>query len=235
MLSSKVFFKIIDRLKKEYPRWNAPVVVFHALGGSDAYKILISTIISARTKDEVTARAVNKLFEKIKTPQEMGEKSVEEIQSLIYPVGFYRNKARHLKEVSRVLIEDFNSTVPQTMEELLSLPGVGRKTANLVLSLAFGIPSICVDTHVHRICNRLCFVNTENPEETEYALRKQLPKPYWNDINILLVAFGQTVCKPVSPKCPVCPVYSYCLYPMKKPKKKIESPLKVDLQLLNGK
>lgn len=235
MLSNRIFFKIIDRLKKEYPRWNAPVVVFHALGGSDSYKILISTILSARTKDEVTAKAVNRLFEKIKTPQELSEKSIREIQSLIYPVGFYRNKARHLKQVSRVLIDEFDSKVPQTMEELLSMPGVGRKTANLVLSLAFGIPAICVDTHVHRICNRLLFVKTESPEETEYVLRKQLPKLYWKDINILLVAFGQTLCKPVSPKCPVCPVYSYCLYPLKKPKKKIEKPLRVDLQLLNEK
>lgn len=234
MLSNKIFFKIMEGLRKEYPQWNAPVVVFHALGGSDAYKILISTILSARTKDEVTAVAVSRLFEQVKTPSELCKKSERDIQSLIYPVGFYRNKARHLKEVSRILTEDFDSKVPQTMEELLSLPGVGRKTANLVLSLAFGIPSICVDTHVHRICNRLLFVKTKDPEETEYALRKQLPKRYWNDINILLVAFGQTLCKPVSPKCPVCPVYAYCLYPLKKAKKKIESPLKVDLQLLNG-
>ena len=235
MLAPNVFFKIIELLKKEYPKWNAPVVVFQALGGSDSYKILISTILSARTKDEVTAGAVNRLFEKTKTPGEMSELSLREIESLIYPAGFYHNKARHLKEVSRVLIEQFDSKVPQTMEALVSLPGVGRKTANLVLSLAFGIPSICVDTHVHRICNRLLFVKTENPEETEYALRKQLPKRYWSDINTLLVAFGQTVCKPVSPKCPVCPVYPYCLYPMKKPKKKVETSLKVDLQLLNEK
>ena len=235
MLTHKIFFKILDRLKKEYPQWNAPVVVFHAQGGSDPYKILISTILSARTKDEVTAGAVNRLFEKIKTPREMCKLSLREIEALIYPAGFYHNKARHLKEVSRVLIDDFDSKVPPTMEALLNLPGVGRKTANLVLSLAFGIPSICVDTHVHRICNRLLFVKTETPEKTEYALRKQLPKRYWNDINILLVAFGQTVCRPVSPKCTDCPVYSYCLYPMKKPKKKVETSLKVDLQLLNEK
>ena len=231
MLASKIFFKILGRLKKEYPRWNAPVVVFHALGGSDPYKILISTILSARTKDEVTAAAVNRLFEKIRTPSEMCRKSEREIQSLIYPVGFYRNKSRHLKEVSRVLIEKFNASVPQSLEELLTLPGVGRKTANLVLSLAFGIPSICVDTHVHRICNRLLFVKTKTPEETEYTLKQKLPKRYWNEINTLLVAFGQTLCKPLAPRCPVCPVYSFCLYSMKKPKKNIESSLKVDLQL----
>ncbi len=235
MLTPNLFLKILDRLKKEYPRWNAPVVVFQALGGSDSYKILISTILSARTKDEVTAGAVNRLFEKVKTPREMCALSLKEIESLIYPAGFYHNKAGHLKEVSRVLIDEFESKVPQAMDDLLSLPGVGRKTANLVLSLAFAIPSICVDTHVHRICNRLLFVKTETPEETEYALRKKLPKRYWKDINILLVAFGQSVCKPVSPKCTECPVYAYCLYPMKKPKKKVETSLKVDLQLLNEK
>ena len=228
MLPDKIFFKILGVLKKEYPGWNAPVFVFHALGGSDSFKILVSTILSARTKDEVTAVAVDRLFEEVKTPEQMSELSEKEIRNLIYPVGFYRNKAKHLKECSRVLIETFGSKVPQKMEELLSLPGVGRKTANLVLSLAFGIPAICVDTHVHRICNRLRFLDTKSPEETEFALRKKLPSSCWNDINTLLVAFGQTVCKPVSPKCQDCPVYAYCLYSMKKPKKKIETPMKVD-------
>ena len=136
--------------------------------------------------------------------------TLKEVETLIYPVGFYKTKARHLKQLPITLEKEFNNKIPETIEQLIQLPGVGRKTANLVRSIAFRKPAICVDVHVHRICNRLGYLKTKNPYETEMALRKKLPKKYWERINVLFVAFGQTICKPVSPFCSKCPVKQYC-------------------------
>ncbi len=210
-MDSKTFIKVLDILEKEFPKWNAPVVSLMAKREHRTpFQILISTIISLRTKDEVTAEASERLFKLADNPYDMLKLSEEEIAKAIYPAGFYRNKAKTIKKISRILVEKYNGQVPDSLEELLKLPGVGRKTANLVLALSFNKPAICVDVHVHRITNRLGFVKTKTPEETEQELMKKVPKKYWNKINDLLVAFGQTICKPVSPFCSKCPVSQYC-------------------------
>jgi endonuclease-3 len=183
--------------------------------GTDPFKILISTILSLRTKDQTTAQASDRLFKVADTSEKILKLSEEEIEKLIYPVGFYRNKAKIIKEISKILVEKFNSKVPDDLETLLSFKGVGRKTANLVLSEGFGKPAICVDVHVHRISNRIGLVKTKSPEETEFKLMEILPKKYWKDINFVLVAFGQTICIPVKPKCKECPIIKYCEYDKK--------------------
>ena len=172
---------------------------------------LISTVMSHRTRDDVTYPAAKKLFERFSTPEEMVEANVEDIEELIRDVGFYRVKAGRIKEISRILLEDYNGRVPDDMETLLKLPGVGRKTANCVLAHAFlKEDALAVDTHVHRISNRLGRVVTKNPEETEMELKKLLPQKYWRHVNILLVKFGQNVCRPISPRCGICILNDIC-------------------------
>jgi endonuclease-3 len=172
---------------------------------------LISTVMSHRTRDDVTYPAAERLFERFSTPEEMVEADVEEIEALIRDVGFYRVKAGRIKEISRILLEEYNGMVPDEMEALLKLPGVGRKTANCVLAHAFlKEDALAVDTHVHRISNRLGLVVTKNPEETEIELKKVLPQKYWRHVNILLVKFGQNVCRPVSPRCGICVLNDMC-------------------------
>ncbi len=210
MEDNKRIKEILNRIKKEYKKWNPPVVSFMAESGSDPFKILVATVLSLRTKDEVTAKAANRLFQVADTPEKLLKLKEEEIASLIYPVGFYRRKAKQLKEIARILVENYKGKVPDSLEELLKLPGVGRKTANLVITEAYGKDGICVDTHVHRITNRLGYVKTKTPEETEMALREKLPKELWKEINKLLVALGQTICHPTSPKCSQCPVNELC-------------------------
>jgi len=173
-------------------------------------KILIACILSLRTKDAITEKASKRLFDIADTAQKIIKLHDKSIERLIYPVGFYRNKAKTIKKISKSIIENFSGKVPRKLEKLLSLYGVGRKTANLVLGLGYNIPSICVDTHVHRITNRLGLVKTKNPVETEFALYKLIPKRYWIKINSILVTFGQNICVPVSPFCSKCMVYNYC-------------------------
>jgi endonuclease-3 len=201
---------VIRILKRELQRWKTPVVTRMAEKKSGPFRILISTILSSRTKDEVTAEASERLFSLASTPEKMLRLNEEEIRRAIYPVGFYRTKARIILQTCRELMDRYQSRVPSTLEELLTLPGVGRKTANLVISLGYGGPGLCVDTHVHRISNRLGYVKTRTPEETETALRKKLPKRYWALFNTILVAHGQNICKPLSPLCSKCPVFQYC-------------------------
>jgi len=200
------FIENIMILREEYKKWNAPIVTLISVQTKDPYKVLISTLLSLRTKDEVTAKASYRLFEYADTPEKMVKLSEEEIQKLIFPVGFYKTKAKTIIETSQILINKFNSKVPDSLDELLNFKGVGRKTANLVLSLGYGQDTICVDTHVHRISNRWGAVSTKTPEETEFALMEKIPKKYWSEINDLMVAFGQTVCRPVGPKCAECKV-----------------------------
>ena len=200
------FIQSIKILREEYKKWNAPIVTLISVQTKDPYKVLISTLLSLRTKDEVTAKASYRLFEYADTPEKMIKLSEEEIQKLIFPVGFYKTKAKTIIETSQILINKFNSKVPDSLDELLNFKGVGRKTANLVLSLGYGQDTICVDTHVHRISNRWGAVSTKNPEETEFALMEKIPKKYWSEINDLMVAFGQTVCRPIRPKCVECKV-----------------------------
>jgi len=201
---------VIDLLVKELKTEKLPIVSCLAEKDSDPFQILISTLLSLRTKDEVTEVATQRLFALASTPSEMLKLSEDQIINAIYPVGFYRNKTKTILHVCRELIEKYNSRVPDTIEELLSLKGVGRKTANLVVTLGYQGKGICVDTHVHRISNRLGYVETKNPEETEFALRKKLPHQYWTIYNTIMVAFGRNICRPISPLCSKCPVSGYC-------------------------
>lgn len=172
--------------------------------------VLVGCILSLRTKDLMTRQVAQHFFKKIQNPQQLLSYSEEEIAQFIYPVGFYRRKAKSLIGISRILIKKYQSHVPSTLEELLELPGVGRKTANLVLTVGFGKPGICVDTHVHRIVNRWGYVKTKTPEQTEMALRSKLPQEFWIPINSLLVLFGQNICLPRRPHCEKCPVENFC-------------------------
>lgn len=202
--------RAMEILEREYPKWREPTVTRLAKEKADPFKVLISCILSLRTQDKTTKEASQRLYALAETPQEMVKLSEEEIAKAIYPVGFYRNKAKQIKETCRILLDKYGGNVPNTLEELLKLPGVGRKTANLVLTRGFNSQGICVDTHVHRICNRWGYVDTRSPEETEMALRKKLPSQYWKRINDLLVAFGQNVCRPISPFCSRCPLGDMC-------------------------
>jgi endonuclease-3 len=209
-MDSKTLVHVLKILKKESASWHVPIVTLVAQRSADPYQVLISTLLSLRTKDEVTTSASRKLFEIAKTPRAMVRLKAEEIRKRIYPAGFYKRKAETILRVSRLLLEKHAGKVPDDLETLLELPGVGRKTANLVLTLGFGKPGICVDTHVHRISNRFGYVKTKSPDETERVLRGKLPKDWWIPINDLLVAFGQGLCKPLSPWCSRCPVSKWC-------------------------
>ena len=202
--------KVIHIIEKEVAKWELPIVSSLAEEHSGPFPILISTILSLRTKDEVTALAAERLLALANTPEEMLKLSEGKIIKAIYPVGFYRIKAKTILRISKELIDRFHSRVPDTIEQLLTLKGVGRKTANLVVALGYNKEGLCVDTHVHRISNRLGYVKTRTPDETEFALRKKLPSRYWLRYNTLMVAFGRHVCVPISPFCSRCPVFAYC-------------------------
>ena len=197
-------------MEKRYVEFKDPIVTEIAERTRDPFRILISTILSLRTKDEVTAEASKRLFQVADTPEKILNLKTNRIERLIYPVGFYKTKAKRLKQVCRILVEEYNGRVPDSLDELLRLPGVGRKTANLVITLGYGKPGICVDTHVHRISNRLGYVDTKTPEQTEMELRKKLPRKWWIKYNDLLVTWGQNICTPISPRCSICPVAKYC-------------------------
>jgi endonuclease III len=202
--------KIYNILEVEFKKFKAPIVDLIEAQTKDPFKILVGTILSARTKDQTTSKVVNKLFSEVNNYKELGRLSISEIERLIYPAGFYHNKARYLKKLPQVLEEKFDGKVPSEIEDLLKLPGVGRKTANLVRTVAFKQPAMCVDVHVHRICNRWGYVDTKNPHETEMALRQKLPRKYWQNFNSYVVAFGQNHCTPRNPKCSSCPIYKEC-------------------------
>lgn len=174
------------------------------------YLVLICCILSLRTNDKITIGAAKRMLELADNPSKMANIEVNELAHAIYPVGFYQNKAEQIVELSRLLVEKYNSIVPSEIDELTKFKGVGRKTANLVLTKGYNIPAICVDVHVHRICNRLGYVKTLKPDDTEMELRKILPKKYWIDFNTYLVTLGQNICKPQKPNCAVCPIEKYC-------------------------
>src|SRR5206468_12415219 len=197
-------------LGQEVRQWQEPVLGVVARESRDPFQILIACVLSLRTKDQTTTDASRRLFALASTPSTMRRLSRRRIEAAIYPVGFYRTKAKHIREICRRLLERYGGSVPDSIEELLTLPGVGRKTANLVVTIGYGKPGICVDTHVHRISNRLGYVRTRHPEETEMALRAKLPRRYWIGYNDLLVSFGQNVCTPISPRCSSCPVAMLC-------------------------
>jgi endonuclease-3 len=201
---------IIKKITASLAGKAVPSVSRVAYENPDPFRVLVSTMISLRTKDEVTMGASARLLSRAPSPKELTELTESEIGKLIYPAGFYKTKAKYLVETGQILVTRHSGTVPDNMDGLLALPGVGRKTANLVLNLGFGIPAICVDTHVHRISNRTGWVSTKNPEGTELALMEILPKVFWIPINELLVRFGQNVCTPTSPWCSACPIYGCC-------------------------
>ncbi|MBI5390549.1 endonuclease III [Candidatus Woesearchaeota archaeon] len=200
---------VLDILEQEVKDYKVPVVDLIKVQTNDPLKVLLATILSARTKDETTAAACKRLFVRVKKIEDLRTIPLQELEQLIYPVGFYKNKSLYLKQLPQAL-EQFPGKIPDSVEDLLHLPGVGRKTANLVVAVAFQKPAICVDVHVHRIMNRLGYVKTTTPFETEMILRKKLPSEYWLMVNKTVVAFGQHLCKPVRPHCDVCPVYKYC-------------------------
>lgn len=177
---------------------------------NDPYLVLIACILSLRTNDKTTYPATLRMLELGRTPEDFAKCDVKKLEQAIYPVGFYANKAKQIVELSKELVEKYNSKVPKSIEEMTKFKGVGRKTANLVMSQGFHEPAICVDVHVHRIFNRLGYVKTKTPEETEFALREKLPVKYWIDINTLLVTHGQNVCKPINPQCNICPIKDFC-------------------------
>lgn len=197
-------------LEQEVQSYQVPVVDLIAVQTHDPFKVLVATILSARTRDEVTARAAARLFARASTPQTLALLDEKTLQQLIYPVGFYKNKARYLAALPGVLEKQFSFLVPEEIEQLISLPGVGRKTANLVRAQGFGKSAICVDTHVHRIMNIWGYVQTATPLQTEMALRDKLPEQYWIRVNSLLVAFGQGTCRPVGPHCESCVLAALC-------------------------
>jgi endonuclease-3 len=203
--------KVLAIVRRETRRWKVPAVGVVAARAVDRpFETLVSTILSLRTKDAVTEAASRRLLARAPTPEAIAALGARAIERLIYPVGFYRTKARSLRATCRILLEQHRGKVPRDLDALLDLPGVGRKTANLVVTVGYGDYGICVDTHVHRITNLWGYVRTRTPEETERALRRKLPRRHWKSYNDLLVTFGQNLCVPVSPWCSRCPVARYC-------------------------
>lgn len=200
--------KIVERLKQAKQPRSEFVNLMESF--NDPYLVLIACILSLRTNDKTTYPATLRMLELGITPEDFAKCDVKELEKAIYPVGFYANKAKQIVELSKELVEKYNSKVPESIEEMTKFNGVGRKTANLVMSQGFRKPAICVDVHVHRIFNRLGYIKTKKPEETEFALREKLPEKYWIDINTLLVTHGQNVCKPINPKCDICPIKDLC-------------------------
>ncbi|MBM4143072.1 MAG: endonuclease III [Lentisphaerae bacterium] len=197
-------------LRREFERRRAPIIDLIAAQTRDPFKVLVSTILSSRTQDATTAAASRRLYAVVKGPADLKRLTGKRLARLIYPVGFYRTKAKHLKQLPDVLDREFGGRVPDGIDDLCRLPGVGRKTANLVRAVGFGKPAVCVDVHVHRISNRLGLVKTKTPFETEMALRRALPRRYWITWNSLLVSHGQSTCLPRRPRCDACPVFSRC-------------------------
>lgn len=201
---------VIRILEGQVPRWQVPIVGVVAKESSDPFRILIACVLSLRTKDRTTAEASQRLFALARTPAAMARLPRTRIERAIYPVGFYRTKAKQIQQICRRLLSTHGGRVPDSIDELLTLPGVGRKTANLVVTIGYGKPGICVDIHVHRISNRWGYIRTNTPDRSEEALRKKLPRKYWIRYNDLLVTFGQNLCLPVSPLCSQCKLVRYC-------------------------
>ncbi len=201
---------VTARVRQAIRRWKEPVLGVVARETRDPFRVLIACLLSLRTTDRTTTEASQRLFRLAGTPERMRALSLNTVEKAIYPVGFYRTKAKQIRAICQSLLHDFGGRVPETIDELLTLKGVGRKTANLVVTVGYHKPGICVDIHVHRISNRWGYVRTATPEATEFALRKKLPKQYWITWNDWLVPFGQNLCRPVSPFCNQCPVSAYC-------------------------
>ena len=209
-MNNETIREVFERLEREMEKWEAPLVDAMAATGDDPFRILIATILSLRTRDTVTSVVSRQLFERADTPEAILALPREELREIIRPVGFYNNKTDTIRKICQQLLDQYGGQVPDELDQLLKLPGVGRKTANLVLIAGYNKPGICVDTHVHRISNRFGYVKTKNADKTEMALRKKLPQDLWRDINRLLVTLGQNICHPTSPKCSICPINDLC-------------------------
>jgi endonuclease III len=209
-VTNREIHSAIRILRREVPKWETPIVTLMAETYESPFRVLVSCILSLRTQDSTTAKASHRLFAVADSPKAMLRFTAKKIEKLIYPVGFYKTKAKNILEICRRLIDDYGGKVPDEIDELLKLKGVGRKTANLVVTLGYKKPGICVDTHVHRISNRWGYIQTKTSQKTEVALREKLPKQYWIEYNDLLVSFGQHLCRPISPLCSRCPVVKYC-------------------------
>ncbi|MEN3046777.1 MAG: endonuclease III [Candidatus Hydrothermales bacterium] len=201
---------VFEKIEEHSKNLEVPINSLKKIKGNSEFSILISAILSARTKDEVTARVLENFLKRIKNFNDLREIKLDELEKIIYPVGFYRNKAKSLKKLAEVILNEHSGKIPDKFDELVKLPGVGRKVANLVLQEVFKRDEICVDTHVHRISNRLGWVKTKKPEETEKELKALFKKKYWKRINKALVAFGQGICKSIKPRCEICPVEEFC-------------------------
>ena len=209
-MKNKCIHEVVRILWQEVSKWKTPAVTVVAARSRNPFDVLVSCLLSLRTKDETTAQAFARLQTRARTPRGLLRIPESELARIIFPVGFYNQKAKSLHEICRTLLRDYDGKVPDSIDELLKLKGVGRKTANLVVTLGHGKPGICVDTHVHRITNRWGYLSTSTPEQTEFALRKKLPPEYWIEFNDLLVTYGQNRCKPISPICSECPILSMC-------------------------
>lgn len=201
--------ELIKKLREYYNKNNKTLIDKVSIE-KNPYKILISCILSQRTKDEITEKITNELFKIVNTPEDLLRLSDSELEKILYSIGFYKVKAKRIKDVSNILIKNYNSKVPNSFDQLIKLPGVGRKTANIVITKGFNKKSIAVDTHVHRISNRLGLVKSKKPEDTEIKLKEIIPKRYWIELNDYLVNFGKNICTPISPRCSICPIQSYC-------------------------
>ena len=204
--------KIYDTLSKSLIDYKIPLAEQIHIKTKDPFFVLIGTILSSRTKDTTTAKVCDKLFKRIKSFSDLKKIDSKELEEILFGVGFYKTKTKHLKMLPKVIETKFNNKIPNTIEELIQLPGVGRKTANLVLSVAYSTPAICVDVHVHRILNRIGLINTKTNLETEFYLRQNLPKKYWSKTNYLFVILGQNICNPRKPNCFNCPIIKFCEY-----------------------
>jgi len=206
----KTALKILNILKEEYPMYQTPVSTYFRETTKNPFKVLISTILSARAKDSQTERVSKFLFKIADTPQKLSKLDHDTLCKILYSIGFYRTKAKRIKEASKFLLENYNGKVPKTREELIKIPGVGRKVANIVLAECFNLSVIAVDVHQHRIPNRMGLIRTKNPLETEKELMEIYPKKEWNKLNRCFVVHGQNICLPISPKCSLCKVETYC-------------------------
>lgn len=209
-MNNETIREVFKRLEEEMKTWETPLVDAMAATGDDPFRILIATILSLRTRDTVTSVVSRQLFERADTPQAILALPRDTLREIIRPVGFYNNKTDTIRKICQQLLDQYGGQVPDELNELLKLPGVGRKTANLVVIAGYNKPGICVDTHVHRISNRFGYVKTKNADKTEMALRKILPPDLWMDINRLLVSLGQNICHPTSPKCSICAIHDLC-------------------------
>jgi endonuclease-3 len=211
MITNRNIGRVLAKIRDHNRQYTVPAVTLVARNHHSPYHVLISTLISLRTKDEVTSKAAERLFKVAPTPEKILSLPATSIARLIYPAGFYKTKAKTIRDVTRTIIGKYGGVVPDDIDELTTMKGVGRKTANLVLIEGYHKPAMCIDTHCHRVPNRWGYISTKNPNETEMVLRKKLPKKYWMEFNQLIVTFGQNHCVPVSPRCSTCPVRKECL------------------------